>query len=231
MKYLSYSITLRPCGGIIQEDIKSLCKIIKKYCKYAYAITEKEGEERHIHAALYLNKEKSVSAFNQIMKREFFISVVERESIWGVCYKGKPMYNDSFVNDYLINQVKDGKGKTDKVEVLYENLPPNEKRLEYYKDIVPRKVNRNTGDPYFAKLERMYYEHIEHNELAPDRQPTLQDMEHFICEMMFKHRRIKVITDSRKMRRVCKCLQRYIMKSIGYCWRQGDVENEHGYAA
>ena len=54
MKYPSYSITLRPCGGIIQDDIDMLMKIIDKYAKYAYAITEKEDEERHIHVALYL---------------------------------------------------------------------------------------------------------------------------------------------------------------------------------
>lgn len=230
MKYQSYSITLRPYGGVTQDDIDMLMKLILKYTKYAYAITEKEDEERHIHAALYLKEEKTLSAFNQLMKRQFYDSVVERQSIWGVCYKAKPMYNDAWVAEYCMGQTKDGKPKADKMEVLYNHLPANEKRLEYYKDIVPRKINRNTGDPYFAKLERLYYEHVEHNELAPCREPTLQEMETFICEMMFKHRKIKVITDSRKMRRTCHCLQKYIMKGIGYCWKTGNVEADHGFA-
>ncbi len=228
MKYSAYSITLRPRSGIIQDDIDMLMKLIDKYCIYAMAIAEKEDDERHIHAGLYLKEEKTLSAFNQIMKRQFCSSLQERESIWAVAYRGKPMYNDAFVTEYCLGQTKDGLPKEDKMEILYKNLPPNEKRIEFYKDVVPRSKS-TAGDPYFNKLEKLYYQHVEHNELAPSREPTLQEMEHFMCEMMFKHRKIRVITDSRKMRRTCKCLQKYIMKSIGYCWRQGTVESESMY--
>lgn len=232
MKYKSYSITLRPKGGIIDDDIDLLMKLIDKYATYAYAITEKEADERHIHAAFYLKQEKSISAFNQIMKRQFYESVMERHSIWGVCYKGKPMYNDAFVKEYCIGQIKDGKKKDDKVEVLYNHLPPNEKRMEYYKDIVTRGVQKTAADPYYAKLEKLWYEMTEHNELDPDINVTNEDMHKFLYQLMYNYRKIRIISDSRKFRRCCQCLRHYIMKGrLGcYPWKNGNVESEHGFA-
>lgn len=221
-KFISYSLTLRPRGGITEDDLNLLKKITVKYCLYWFIITEKEDESRHIHAALYLKKETTVSAFNQMMKRVFEGTFLERESIWGVAYKAKPMYNDDFVSKYMT--------KGDKTVEVDSHIPDLVERCSYYRDIPTKKVGKQTGDPYFAKLEKLYFEYCPKGKLAPSTEPTLQEMESFMCRMMFKERRIRVITDSRKMRRTCKCLRQYIMKAICYAWRQGDVTSESLWA-
>lgn len=230
-KYSAYSITLRPLSGITQDDIDMLMKLIDKYCVYAVAITEKEDDARHIHAGFFLTEEKTISAFNQIMKRQFRKSFEERESIWAVAYRGKPMYNDAFVKEYCLDQIKDGKSKDDAYEILFKNLPPNTKRLEFYKDVVPRSKFNPAADPYYAKLQKLWYELTPHNDLSPDIELSNEDMHKFLYDLMFKYKKIRIISDSRKCRRLCKCLRHYIMNGKYGCypWKSGNVESEHGF--
>lgn len=218
MKYIAYSITLRPRGGITDTDIELLKKITVKYCKFYLIITEKQDEARHVHAALYLKKEVTSSHFNQMIKRVFEGTFLERESVWGVAYKCKPMYNDDFVSKYMT--------KGDSTQEIESHIPDLVERCSYYRDIEQKTKKAYVADPYFNKLEKLYFEYVPEGKVGSNPEPTLQEMESFLCRMMFKERRIRVITDSRKMRRTCKCLKQYIMRCLKYAWRQGDVTGE-----
>lgn len=229
MKYKSFSVTLRPSGGVTQDDIDMFMTFTERYAKYYYVITEKSSDERHIHAALYMNKERTTSAFNQQLKRIFQYSFQERGSIWKHAMSSHNMYNDDFYLKYLKEaNEEDGDKADDDSVVIGNHVPPEEERWEYYQDTEPRKATRTSGDPYFLKLEKLYYEYNPARDMTlPESQPTLQQLESFMCRMMYKERRLKVVTDSRKLRRLIKCLQQFIQKCCGtYCWEKGDVKSE-----
>lgn len=212
-KIKSVAVTLRPRGGVTDEDIALFMNIALDRVDYSYIITEKEGADRHIHAALYLKRETTLSAFNQIMKRKFLKTVEERESIWYHCYKGKQMYNDDWVQKYLMEENEEGAKATDECVVLEDNLPDEEVRATYYSEVAQRKSSTGrTADPYYAKLIKMYMEKVPKDRVGWNPNPTLQEVHEFLYEEMMELR-IRVISDGRKYRRVCKMLQRLI------CWR------------
>lgn len=221
MKYISYSITLRPKGGILDSDIDLLKKFTVKYCKFYMIITEKKDDERHVHAALYLKKEQQQGHFNRTIKNVFCRMFEERESIWGVAYKGKPMYNDDFVSKYM--------QKDDDTVVVESHLPDIVERCSYYRDTPAKEKVEYYADPYYQKLKKLYVETVPEGKIGPDMRPSNEDMHKFLYDLMYKHYKIKVISDHRKFRRVCKCLRHYVCRgAIGcYPFESGDVESEH----
>lgn len=234
-KIKSIALTLRPRGGITDDDIALLLNIVLDRCDWLHVITEKTDAEKHIHAALYLKNETTLSAFNQLLRRKMLKSFEERNSIWKYACVSRTMYNDDFLKKYLMEQIKDGEAKDDEMIVLESKLPSEEERATYYSDVKPARKTRAHGDPYYLKLEKLYYEHAKQicededcmcNTLGPSEKPTLEQIERFLCRMMYKERRLNVISDSRKMRRVCKNLRCFIMKATAYCWAKGDVNSD-----
>lgn len=234
-KVKALAITLRPRGGITDDDIAMFLNIVLDRTDWLHVITEKTDEERHIHAALYLKRETTVSAFTQTLKRKFEKSFDERKSIWKYATVVRTMYNDDFLSKYLIDENIEGAKSEDESVVLETKLPDEEVRASYYSDVPPRKKTRPHGDAYYLKLEKLYYEHAKQicedddcmcHTLSPSDKPTLEQIERFLCRMMYKERRLNVISDSRKMRRVCKNLRCFIMKKVTYCWSKGDVNSD-----
>lgn len=232
-KIKSIALTLRPRGGITDDDIALLLNIVLDRCEWLHVITEKTDAEKHIHAALYLKNETTLSAFNQLLRRKMLKSFEERNSIWKYACVSRTMYNDDFLKKYLMEQIKDGEAKDDEMTVIESKLPSEEERAAYYSDVKPTRKTRTHGDPYYLKLEKLYYEchtlmqrEDGQTMLAPTREPTLEEIEHFLCKMMYDERRLNVISDSRKMRRVCKNLRCFIMKATRYCWSKGNVESD-----
>ena len=238
-KIKSLAITLRPRGGVTDEDIAMFLNMVMDRTEFRHVITEKSEAERHIHAALYLRKETTVSAFGQLMKRKFEKIFEERKSIWKYAYKGTQMYNDDFLKNYLIG-ANEGEGakSEDECVVVESYLPDEEVRKTYYSDTPNAKKTRPTGDAYYLKLEKLYYEYanqldpdpvngaMNQRRLRPTDRPTLEQIEEFLSDIMYRQRRINVIQDSRKMRRVCKNLRCFIMKATKYCWSRGDVNSD-----
>lgn len=219
MKYLSYSITLRPKGGVTDSDVDLVKKITVKYCKFYLIITEKEGEARHVHAALYLKKETTSSSFNQMMKRVFEKTLLERDSIWRFAYKSKPMYNDDFVTKYM--------AKEDNTKEIDRHLPDVVERCSYYRDIADKR-NEYVADPFFHRLEQLYLEDIPKGKIGANPEPTNEELKEWLGKMMYHERKIRIIRDSRKFRRVVKCLRYYIMKICDYPMERGDINSEMG---
>lgn len=226
-KIKAIALTLRPLGGVTDDDIALFFNTIDGKVKYQYTITEKDGDSRHLHAALYLRTEMTLSSFNQMMKRKFQKTFEERNSIWKYAYVGKQMYNDDWVTKYLKEENEEGAKATDECVVLEDHLPDEEERGTYYSD-VPHRQSKQQGDAYFLRLERLYYEYNPSRDLTlHESQPTLQQLESFMCRMMYKERRLNVMRDDRKLRRTIKCLRQFLLKCCkSYCWERGNVESE-----
>ena len=63
-KYNTWAITIRPTNSITNEQIEGVTTWITKICDYYHIITEKDGYERHLHAALFLKKDDHRSNIN-----------------------------------------------------------------------------------------------------------------------------------------------------------------------
>ena len=100
MAYCSYAITVRPYGGISDERIGHLEAWIMKTCQYYHIITEKTGEARHLHAAMYLKKAVTRSNFINCLLAVKGLNLepverkVQREGV-------KIMYNNDWMSKYL----------------------------------------------------------------------------------------------------------------------------------
>ena len=55
-KFQTYAFTLRPRGGVTEAQIAKLCKYCKNKAEWYKVVTEKEGDERHIHAVWVLKE-------------------------------------------------------------------------------------------------------------------------------------------------------------------------------
>jgi len=194
----------------MDKHIEILSKYVKKKSKYYYVITEKKDDARHVHAALYLKDEVTTSSFGQTMKRMFDVVFQETGSVWKYACTFKPMFNDDFVSSYM--------EKGDETIEVLKNLPGEEERCTYYKDVPSKATRESYGDPYYMRLVRLYEE-------WPDKtgRPDLYEIERFLMISMVKTQVLRAIPDDRKFRRTCKMLHMFLHKSESYLFETGDV--------
>lgn len=199
-KFNSFAIILQPYHGITHEIINKIEKYILKQCDYYLVITEpNQRGGQHLHAALFLDRKMLLKDFNsKIMKRNF-CKLLDEKSIWKVAYKGKNLYNDDWVSNYLT--------KDDNRTVLYTKLPPMETRQEYYQD-VDKKSTKKITDYYYNKLETLWKEWAPANCAST----SLNDINIFLHHAMYKDRTINVIADPRKQQRIANALRCYVTR-------------------
>lgn len=213
IKYKSYAVTLRPLDGIQDVDMTMFMKIVYQIAKYYHVITEKEDGAKHIHACLYLRKPESSSAFNQRFMRKFKDPLEARESIWKHAYKAKNMYNDDFYAKYLVEENEEGAKADDPFDVVDTAMCDVKERCTYYQDTQQReRKEKRSADPYYSRLLKMYMEKVPKDKVGFVPDPSLEQVHQFLYEEMMELK-IRVISDGRKYRRVCKMLQALI------CWR------------
>lgn len=167
MKRLSFSFTCRPSGGWTDEDTELFKKNIKKYSekvtgksyyKGGYWVLEKLNDQRHMHGVVYLKKGIDRSSYRSHWGSIFKKGWLARgPTVWGIAWKMGGLYNDDFLQNYLIGQktMDPDSGelvpKGDPFEVIYDDLPPIEERLKTYKDI---KTTFKWVDSRFDKLSK-----------------------------------------------------------------------------
>ena len=220
MKYLCYAITIRPKYGVNEIDFKIVDNFLSK-CEYYYVITEKTGESRHIHAVLYLKKEQRISDFNRWWCRKYTTPDQKERGIYKYMFQSKVCYNDDFYEEYL--------QKDDETCVIQSKMPEKDTRLKYYKDIV---IKSKVIDYQMDKLEKMWNgeegKNYGWNDTSQNplhiriRKADVNSVERFLCNLMFNLRRIKVVQNATKMRRLCKTLVAYINRSSTYPWEMKD---------
>jgi len=198
----SYALTFRPRDGISDVQVSTMVKWIKKNCDYYYVITEKTDHERHLHAGLFLKKKKTSSNFATDMLRLFKELDVEEKA---TLRKGiKFMYNNDFITNYL--------NKGDDTVVVERNLPEEKHLSSYFSEIpAPKKRGPTATDPYYANLEKLWYEYK-----RPIEECNPNNIRHFLMNMMNNERKIRVIADNKKIFSISCALSRYINKETSW---------------
>lgn len=198
----SFSLTLRPRDGVSDNQISLLAKWIKKNCCYYLMITEKLDSDRHVHAALFLKKKKIPSNFATDMMRLFKDLDPEEKSVFrrGI----KSMYNYDWVTEYL--------NKGDDTVVIERNLPEVATLDSYFSEVPdPRKKGPSAADPFYANLEKLWYEYK-----RPIEECNPSNLRNFLMAMMNEKRLIRVISDNRKIFQISCALSRYINKETSW---------------
>lgn len=194
----SFAVTFRPYGGVTDDQIKLFIKYVKRQCEYYYVITEKTMAERHIHAGLFLKKKKSPSNFSTDLIRLFKDCTSEEKA---VLRKGiKSMYNNDFINNYM--------NKDDDTVIIERNLPEASHLESYYSEVpAPKKTGPTATDPYYQNLENLWYQYK-----RPIEECNPSNIRNFLMVMMNDERKIRVISDNRKIFQISCALSRYINK-------------------
>lgn len=117
--YRAWAVTIRPLDGLGDEMIDRFRTMADKLVG-CYAVTEKTGVERHLHAGLFFAKGVRKSQVVERMKvvQGEMSDAEERVMKMGV----KVMYNDAFIDEYLT--------KGDDTVVLVDDVP--DERDEFY---------------------------------------------------------------------------------------------------
>lgn len=197
----SYAFTHRP-RKLEDTDITKFTKWVKRNCEYYYIITEKVDHGRHIHAALFLKKPKTRSNFCTDMLRLYKDIDSEEKA---VLRKGcRYQYNKQWMDVYL--------AKGDDTVVIERNLPEVSHLESYFKEVPDlRKKGPQATDPFYANLEKLWYEHK-----RPIEETNPENLRHFLMKMMNDDRKIRVIADNRKIFMISCALSRYINKETSY---------------
>lgn len=200
----SYAITLRPRTGVSDEQIQTLVKWVKKNCEYYFVITEMTMADRHVHAGLFLKKKKTKSNFSTDMLRLFKDLDVEEKSVFR---KGiRMMYNNDFIDNYL---TKNTDGET---VVIERSLPEVATLNSYYLECpAPKKKGPSAVDPFYANLEKLWWEHK-----RPIEETNPSNLRNFLMNMMNNERKIRVIADNKKIFSISCALSRYINKESSF---------------
>lgn len=198
----SYAITIRPRGGIDHGDIAVFVAWCKKKCDYYYIITEKEDDARHIHAGIFLKSKSTKSNLATLLLRLFKDFSVEEKSVLrnGI----KMMYNADFINNYM--------DKGDDTVVIETHLPEEATMDSYFSECpAPKKKGPSSTDPFYANLEKLWWEHK-----RPIEETNPSNLRNFLMNMMNNKRLIRVIADNKKIYQISCALSRYINKETSW---------------
>lgn len=198
----TFALTIRPYGGITDEQIELVRKYVVRKCDYYSLITEKEDDQRHLHAGLFLKKSASRSnVCNEVLRLFKDLTPAEKSVLRdGI----KVMYNADFVNNYLT--------KGDNTVVIARSLPEVKTMENYFAAVPPKKKKGPASvDPFYANLEKLWYEHK-----RPVEECTPQNLRNFLMKMMNEVRVIRVIADNKKIFTISCALARYINRETSF---------------
>lgn len=197
--YKSFSLTLRPLGGVTDAIVKDFSDFVlgHKRTDGYIIITEKLDDERHIHAAWFVFPAMTLDLCRQMFARRYKTKLEADGSVWRVAFNMSNIYNGDFVTKYL--------AKDDNTVVVANMLPSN--HLEYYQDRAPPEKFTQASDAYYAKLEKLWYEHR-----SSGLEITKYNVSNFMADMMYKTRTIRVLSDCRKIIQVVRALTQYLLK-------------------
>lgn len=208
--YHGFAMTYNPTHGISDAEIECLHNHIKEKCTYYTCITEKTGERKHMHAAMFFFKPKRTSNVKLALGRlkfgeSTFRPESDKHSQWDKSMKVKVIYNDGWSQNYM--------DKDDDTVEIGENLPKDLKDLEDY--YCPEN-NMPTGkslNPWYQKLERMWQ--ATHK---PEDEIYFDVVSNFVAKCMFDDRILVVISDPRRMRQQVRALVSYMRRDHTYTY-------------
>lgn len=207
--YRSYCLTIRPLNGITDLTINEVVKFISKQ-EGCIAVTEKETNERHLHAQIWLEKPKARGDISKQLQRICERTIPDWDtSQLKVLRNGiRIAYSDWYMDYLLENGDKGAYLPMDHENIKVNKVP--EQTMQYYPTEEEQnavQILKNAVDPRFAKME------LDFNEWRDDKDITLSLVALFIADSMFKSRTIKVIQHTRDKVALTQSLYLYVTKS------------------
>ena len=199
LKFKTFAFTLRPLNGVTDRHIEKLCTYLSKNAEYYKVITEKTGDQRHIHSAFVMKKETARGDIAIYLKRMYKELTPEEMK---VMLQGlKVWYNRDFL-DYL--------DKGDDTVVVVENLP-EVATLDALFPPPPSTLadtRKLSNQAMLTELEKLWFEHT-----LPGHAKNTENARNFLWDMMYNKRLIGVMLDDRRIDQVARALVRWMMKA------------------
>lgn len=191
-KYDAFAMTFRPRGGIKDEDVELISNNVMQRFPYYYVITEKENEERHVHAGVFGNSQ-TLSHFNQIWSRLLKRKWSEEGSLWRYAYKSSLIYDDKWT-EYM--------QKGDKTVIIEKNIP--DKPEKYYASAKEKKERKK--NVFISKMAKEIYDDKYERKNKGNNvwcgAVNLKDVSHYLQKQMVTDQ-IDYVQDDRKFVRLC----------------------------
>lgn len=198
-KLKTFAFTLNPRDGVTDEHLRKLEAYTRKHCEWYHVVTEKTGDQRHIHAGWILKNPSTRSNVSVYMKRMFddLDPTEQRVMLQGL----KVMYNEDFIKNYL--------DKDDDTVIVCSNLPEAGCLESYF----PRKKakleapRRLAYQQMMIDLEKLWHEHV-----PPHREKNTLNARDFLYDMQYNKRLIGLL-DDKKLIQVSRWLVRWMNKA------------------
>lgn len=216
MSFQAFAITLRPKGGIIEDDLDAVSDYFVDKVDYYNVVTEMEGDRRHMHASFYFKKPMRKCNLNLALSRLRVRSGryslrnqwESMDSIWKVACKIKIIYNDGW-EKYL--------EKDEKLTRIDSKMPEDDKIIEAMW-AKPNSIPKKQTSPWFHKMEKLWYEMYDTGDDV--QYNTVGD---FLFVHMYDLRTINVIKNDKDIRAAVVNLCRFIKRA-----KQIDIDQYPG---
>ena len=194
--YSSYAVTISTKEQVEGELEEVITKFLHKQ-PFSYGVIESKNGSLHSHFQLWLDEPRPKSqVFKQFKKN---VMALAPTSLAKYAILAKIAYSDDYIT-YMDKEI---------IKVLSDN-PPLGDTSPYYpsqeeQDKVQAKANAKDG--YYHMLSELWHEY---NPNYEECETTKYDVAHFLFDIMFKEKRIQVITDDKRRKQVAKCLWKYL---------------------
>lgn len=214
-KFKTFAFTLNPRNGVTDKQIEKIEKYSRAQCEYYHVITEKKGDQRHVHAAWVLKVPQTRSYVSVYMSRMFKDLEPDEKK---VMLQGlKVMYNEDFIRNYM--------DKDDDTVVVCSCLPEAGYLESYFppkKEAESRKTRQLAFHQMMIDLEKLWHEHV-----PPHLEKNTVNARDFLYDMQYSKRLIGLM-DDKKCNQVSRWLVRWMNKAERCLLELPPFEKEEG---
>lgn len=205
MKYSSFAITVRPRNGVSEGGKleESLVSWLSKQ-PYAFAVMEKDGEERHFHAQVWYDNPREKGTITKVINRICVRDVPD----WDGLQRRYAIFVKIAYSDWWESYLADNDEKQPP-NVIFEKIPPNPEH--YYpseEEQAKTLAKSNAVDKKYFALEEHYHQWNTNKEPA-----DIWQIARFLSWAAFDSRIIKVPKNERDAKSLCSMLLQYVKKS------------------
>ena len=231
-KKWAVAITFNPIF-LTDELIKCFMVWVKTHALKWSVITEKEGEQRHIHAILLVDKWKETKKGRRLDKVKESLNKWQEKYDQNYVAKCKHVTNGGVRVVYSMDWVIKYMNKNDSTEIIDENLPDvydeylptAEEQLEWIR-MKEEKEASLVKDCFFHKLVKLFDE-MEYSFENCNGLIILKKQKTaiFINDLMYKSKVISVIRDIKCVKNIINCFYQYYESSTSN-WSQYFTKDE-----
>jgi hypothetical protein len=209
--FRSFAVTYRPRGGITDEAVQALHKWLQD--KYYFAVLEKQLDERHIHFQLWFDEPKRRVDIDKQVKR-----IAKRTNhTWDDAQAKVSVLVKVAYNDWYLYYLQENDLKTDDPNILGQNIPGD--TVDYYpseEEDAKMKARATAKDPFYHELMEKWEIFKEERELTGPF--SLRDIALYLHHRQFIAKDMKVTTDSKRSRALCRTLHTYLTGEFHQEW-------------